>query len=241
MSHLLGTFVPLKVKIVNHRKFLGICPDILHQKVQGLNMPRTRQGEPPLAQPASEKFNLIELIPIFVLARDPNTLEESINAALIEEQNLKLPTESQSFQHKLQELNLRVERLQEASTVIARETSKGEFHRKGNVFKCFSCGLEGHQQAECRKRIADQRPWNLPPFRRSVRGEILVSRSSRIQSVNQRRVRFHDSALLDDYATPRSIQGRFPPVSQRNFREIGNAGGFRQNRGNENLNFRGQY
>ncbi|GFT66705.1 zinc finger and SCAN domain-containing protein 23 [Trichonephila clavipes] len=96
----------------------------------------------------------------FVLARDPNTLEESINAALIEEQNLKLneiacnersglsslPTESpviSSLTDKLQELNLRVERLQEASTVIARETSKGEFHRKINVFKCFYCGLEG--------------------------------------------------------------------------------------------------
>ncbi|GFX26643.1 hypothetical protein TNCV_4536531 [Trichonephila clavipes] len=28
-------------------------------------MPCTRQGEPPLAQPASEKFNLIELIPMY--------------------------------------------------------------------------------------------------------------------------------------------------------------------------------
>ncbi|GFX29076.1 uncharacterized protein TNCV_2072271 [Trichonephila clavipes] len=192
----------------------------------------------------------------FVLARDPNTVEESINAALIEEQNLKLneiasnersglsslPTESpviSALTDKLQELNLRVERLQEASTVIARETSKGEFHRKVNVFKCFYCGLEGHRQAECRKRIADQRPWN-PRFRRSIRGEIPVSRFSRIQPVNQRRVRFNDSALRDDYVTPRSIQGRFPPVSERNFREMGDAGGFRQNRGNENLNFCGE-
>ncbi|GFW30443.1 hypothetical protein TNCV_453811 [Trichonephila clavipes] len=71
----------------------------------------------------------------FVLARDPNTLEESINAALIEEQNLKLneiasnersglsslPAESPLIlpsTDKLQELILRVERLQEA---IARE------------------------------------------------------------------------------------------------------------------------
>ncbi|GFX85703.1 hypothetical protein TNCV_2471051 [Trichonephila clavipes] len=117
----------------------------------------------------------------FVLARDPNSLEESINAALIEEQNLKLneiasnersglsslPTEPpviSALTDKLQELNLRVERLQEASTVIARETSKGEFHRKVNVFKYFYCGLEGHRQTECRKRIADQRPWNSPVF-----------------------------------------------------------------------------
>ncbi|GFX01488.1 hypothetical protein TNCV_1864611 [Trichonephila clavipes] len=77
----------------------------------------------------------------FVLTRDPNTLEESINAALIEEQNLKLneiasnehsglsslPTESpviSALTDKLQELNLRIERLQEASTVIDRETPK---------------------------------------------------------------------------------------------------------------------
>ncbi|GFV84961.1 hypothetical protein TNCV_838351 [Trichonephila clavipes] len=113
-------------------------------------------------------------IPKLMLARNPNTLEESINAALIEEQNLKLneiasnkrsglsslPTESpfiSTLTDKLQELSLRIERLQETSTVIARETSKGEFHRKVNVFKCFYCSLEDHRQAECRKRISDQR------------------------------------------------------------------------------------
>ncbi|GFU61854.1 hypothetical protein TNCV_375121, partial [Trichonephila clavipes] len=130
---------------------------------------------------------------------------------------------------KLQELNLRVQRLQEASTVIALEKSKGEFHRKVNVFKCFYCGLKGHRQAECRKRIAEQRPWNSPRFRRSVRDETPVSRSLRIQPVNQRSVRFEDS-------TPRC----FPPASQRNFHDMGNAGGFRQNRRKENLNFGGE-
>ncbi|GFU84208.1 hypothetical protein TNCV_2488731 [Trichonephila clavipes] len=146
----------------------------------------------------------------FVLARDRNTLEESINVALIEEQNLKLneiasnersglsslPTESpviSALIDKLQELNLRVERLQEASIVIARETSKGEFPRKINVFKCFYCGLDCHRQAECRKRIAFKRSWNSPRFLRSVRSENSVSRSSRIEPVNQRRVNFDDS------------------------------------------------
>ncbi|GFU97713.1 hypothetical protein TNCV_4455981 [Trichonephila clavipes] len=38
---------------------------ILDLLVVNLNLPRTRQGEPPLAQPASEKFNLIELIPMY--------------------------------------------------------------------------------------------------------------------------------------------------------------------------------
>ncbi|GFU03959.1 uncharacterized protein TNCV_198451 [Trichonephila clavipes] len=81
----------------------------------------------------------------FVLARDPNTLDESINAALIEEQNLKLneiasnersgfsslPTESpviSALTDKLQELNLRVERLQEASTRdIGKQNAKREY------------------------------------------------------------------------------------------------------------------
>ncbi|GFX76442.1 hypothetical protein TNCV_2129931 [Trichonephila clavipes] len=155
----------------------------------------------------------------FVLVRYPNTLEESINAVLIEEQNLKLNEIASNERHglsslltespvisaltdKMQELNLRVERLQEA---------------------------KGHRQVECRKRIADQRPWNSPHFRRSVRDETPVSRSPHIQPVNHRRVRFEDSTSR-----------RFPSVSQRNFRDMGKAGGFRQNRRNEDLNFCGQ-
>ncbi|GFW95200.1 hypothetical protein TNCV_314041 [Trichonephila clavipes] len=123
----------------------------------------------------------------FVLARDPNTLEESINAALIEEPNLKLneiasnersglsaqAKESDvilTLTDKLQELNLRVERLVEANTIDARETTKGEFRRNMGVFKCFYCGIEGHQQIECRKRLADQRSLDFPRFRRTIRG-----------------------------------------------------------------------
>ncbi|GFW36066.1 retrovirus-related Pol polyprotein from transposon 17.6 [Trichonephila clavipes] len=75
----------------------------------------------------------------FVLARDPNDLEESLNAALIEEQNVKLnqiandertglpPLQTETsvisaLTNKLKEINLRVERLQEASSVTARKT-----------------------------------------------------------------------------------------------------------------------
>ncbi|GFX36694.1 retrovirus-related Pol polyprotein from transposon 412 [Trichonephila clavipes] len=75
----------------------------------------------------------------FVLARDPINLEESISAALIEEQNVKLnqiandertglsPSQTETsvisaLTNKLQEINLRVERLQEASSVTARKT-----------------------------------------------------------------------------------------------------------------------
>ncbi|GFX73493.1 retrovirus-related Pol polyprotein from transposon 17.6 [Trichonephila clavipes] len=77
----------------------------------------------------------------FVLARDHNNLEESINAALIEEKNVKLnqtandertglpPLHTETsvisaLTNKLDEINLRVERLQEASSVTARKTDR---------------------------------------------------------------------------------------------------------------------
>ncbi|GFS96195.1 hypothetical protein TNCV_1141651 [Trichonephila clavipes] len=116
----------------------------------------------------------------FVLARDPNNLEESINAALIEELNVKLNqianderTGLSSLQteisvisaltNKLEEINLRVERLQEASSVTANKTGGGLFRRRETVFKCFYCGFEGHRQAECRKRRMDERKANYQP------------------------------------------------------------------------------
>ncbi|GFT86595.1 hypothetical protein TNCV_1043331 [Trichonephila clavipes] len=85
----------------------------------------------------------------FVLARDPNNLEESINAALIEEQNVKLnqiandertglsPSQTETLvisalTNKLEEINLRVERLQEASSVTARKNRWGSFSQKGD-------------------------------------------------------------------------------------------------------------
>ncbi|GFV14999.1 hypothetical protein TNCV_3953051 [Trichonephila clavipes] len=75
----------------------------------------------------------------FVLARDPLNLDESIRAALIEEQNMKLnqiandersglspsQTENSVFsalKNRLEEINLRVGRLQEANSVTARKT-----------------------------------------------------------------------------------------------------------------------
>ncbi|GFW29477.1 retrovirus-related Pol polyprotein from transposon 17.6 [Trichonephila clavipes] len=89
----------------------------------------------------------------FVLARDPNNLEESINAALIEEQNVKLnqiandertglsPLQTETsvisaLTNKLEEINLRVERLQEASSVTARKTA--DLEKAGIISKSNS-------------------------------------------------------------------------------------------------------
>ncbi|GFW40548.1 hypothetical protein TNCV_4823861 [Trichonephila clavipes] len=116
----------------------------------------------------------------FVLARDPLNLDESINAALIEEQNVKLnqiandersglsPSQTETsvisaLTNKLQEINLRVERLQEASSVTVRKTGGVPFGRKGTVFKCFYCGFQGPRQVDCRKRRMDERRVNYQP------------------------------------------------------------------------------
>ncbi|GFX92454.1 retrovirus-related Pol polyprotein from transposon 17.6 [Trichonephila clavipes] len=116
----------------------------------------------------------------FVLSRVPLNLEESINAALIEEQNMKLnqiaseersglssaQTENpvlSALADRLQEINLRVGRLQEASAVTARKSGGNYFNRRENVFKCFYCGIQGHRQAECRKRQRDERAARYQP------------------------------------------------------------------------------
>ncbi|GFX72997.1 hypothetical protein TNCV_2814371 [Trichonephila clavipes] len=46
-------------------RFIPDYSKVQNSQPRGLNMRRTRQEVPPLAQPASEKFNLIELIPIY--------------------------------------------------------------------------------------------------------------------------------------------------------------------------------
>ncbi|GFS92143.1 hypothetical protein TNCV_1113001 [Trichonephila clavipes] len=116
----------------------------------------------------------------FVLARDPMNLEESISAALIEEQNMKLnqiandersglsPSQTETsvisaLTNKLEEINLRVGRLQEASSVTGRKTGGDFFNRRETVFKCFYCGIQGHRQAECRKKKWDERTANYQP------------------------------------------------------------------------------
>ncbi|GFT17952.1 hypothetical protein TNCV_4911081 [Trichonephila clavipes] len=64
---------------------------------------------------------------------------------------------------RLEEINLRVGRLQEASSVTARKSGGNSFNRRENVFKCFYCGIQGHRQAECRKKQRDERAARYQP------------------------------------------------------------------------------
>ncbi|GFV80752.1 hypothetical protein TNCV_4619131 [Trichonephila clavipes] len=150
----------------------------------------------------------------FVLARDPNNLEESINAALIEEQNVKLnkiandertglsPLQTEAsvisaLTNKLQEINLRVERLQETSSVTARKTGGDLFRRGETVFKCFYCGFQGHRQAECRKKRMDECKANYQTPRGNAASEFSVFRHPSTHSFDRRRVHFQESAFRD--------------------------------------------
>ncbi|GFW68148.1 hypothetical protein TNCV_1880301 [Trichonephila clavipes] len=120
----------------------------------------------------------------FVLARDPNNLEESINAALIEEQNVKLnqiandertflsllQTETSvisALTNKLEEINLRVELLQEANSVTARKTG-GVFFAEGRLFSnAIIVALR-----DIGKRSVEKRGWtNAKPITNPPPGE----------------------------------------------------------------------
>ncbi|GFW61773.1 hypothetical protein TNCV_1470961 [Trichonephila clavipes] len=124
----------------------------------------------------------------FVLSRDPLNLDESINAALIEEQNMKLnqiaseersglssaQTENpllSALADRLEEINLRVGRLQEASAVTARKSGGNYFSRRESVFKCFYCGIQGHRQWRNveRDRGTNALPVTSPPEKRRCR------------------------------------------------------------------------
>ncbi|GFU82009.1 hypothetical protein TNCV_516901 [Trichonephila clavipes] len=182
----------------------------------------------------------------FVLSRDPLNLDESISAALIEEQNMKLnqiandersglsPAQTENsvlsaLTDRLEEINLRVGRLQEASSVTARKTGGNSFNRRENVFKCFYCGIQGHRQVECRKKKRDIRTANYQPPRRSAASDFSVSRHP---DFDRRHVHFQESAFRDNYAAPRHpVRGTHTTSGNR---------GFQRYTRNDNLNFCGE-
>ncbi|GFT77583.1 hypothetical protein TNCV_4009281 [Trichonephila clavipes] len=123
----------------------------------------------------------------FVLARDPINFEESISVALIEEQNVKLnqiandertglsPSQTETsvisaLTNKLQEINLRVERLLEASSVTARKTGGiffAEWRPFSNVFIVAFKDI-GKRSVE-KRRGTNVEPITSPPQKRRER------------------------------------------------------------------------
>ncbi|GFW38909.1 retrovirus-related Pol polyprotein from transposon 412 [Trichonephila clavipes] len=120
----------------------------------------------------------------FVLSRDPLNLDESINVALIVEQNMKLnqiandersslsPAQTESsvlsaLTDRLEEINLRVGRLQEASSVTARKTG-GNFLTEGRMFSnVFIVAFKDiHKQSVERSRGTFVQPITSPPEKR---------------------------------------------------------------------------
>ncbi|GFS81466.1 hypothetical protein TNCV_896061 [Trichonephila clavipes] len=152
--------------------------------------------------------------------------DESINAALIEEQNMKLnqiaseersglssaQTENpvlSALADRLEEIHLRVGRLQEASSVTARKSGGNSFNR--------------------RKKHRDERAARYQPPRRNAASDYSVSRHPGFYG---RRVHFRESAFRDNYAAPRHpVRGSHTTSGNRGFQ--------RYNR-NDALNFRGE-
>ncbi|GFW25894.1 hypothetical protein TNCV_2425821 [Trichonephila clavipes] len=156
----------------------------------------------------------------FVLSRDPLNLDESISAALIEEQNMKLnhiandersglsPSQTENsvlsaLTDRLEEINLRVGRLQEASSVTARKRSV--------------------------KKKRNERTANYQPPRRSAASDFSVSRHP---GFDGRHVHSQESAFRDNYAALRHpARGTHTTSGNR---------GFQRYTRNDTLNFRGE-
>ncbi|GFV01382.1 hypothetical protein TNCV_2525481 [Trichonephila clavipes] len=127
----------------------------------------------------------------FVLSRDPLNLEESINAALIEEQNMKLnqiASEERSGLSSAQTenpvLSALADRLQEinlGSAVYKRQVQLQLVNQVGTILteeRTFSSAsivvFKGHRQAECRKRQRDERAARYQPPGEMPQASILL-------------------------------------------------------------------
>ncbi|GFV99701.1 hypothetical protein TNCV_5080621 [Trichonephila clavipes] len=120
----------------------------------------------------------------FAHSRDPLNLDESISAALIEEQNMKLnqiandersglsPSQTENsvlsaLTDRLEEINLRVGRLQEASSVTARKTG-GILLTEGRMFSNVFIGAfkDIDKRSVERRSEINAQPITSPPEKR---------------------------------------------------------------------------
>ncbi|GFU73236.1 hypothetical protein TNCV_493611 [Trichonephila clavipes] len=151
----------------------------------------------------------------FVLARDPFNLDESISVALIEEQNMKLnqiandersglfPSQTETsvisaLTNKLEEINLRVGRLQEASSVTARKTGGDLFNRRETVSNVFIVAFKDIGKRSVEKRSGTNVQPNTGPPRRSAASEFSVFRHPGTHSFDRRHVHLEESAFRDN-------------------------------------------
>ncbi|GFT84418.1 hypothetical protein TNCV_1636841 [Trichonephila clavipes] len=113
---------------------------------------------------------------------------------------------------------------------MARKRGGDFFNRRETVFKCFYCGIQGHRQAECRKKKRDERTANYQPPPEKRASDFSVFRHPGTHSFDRRHVNFQESAFRDNHAVPRHL-ARGSHTTSRNR-------GFQRNTRNENLNFR---
>ncbi|GFV01108.1 hypothetical protein TNCV_1010291 [Trichonephila clavipes] len=176
----------------------------------------------------------------FVLSRDPLNLDESISTALIEEQNMKLnqiandersglsPSQTENsvlsaLTDRLEEINLRVGRLQEASSVTDRKTG-GNFLTEGRMFSnVFIVAFKDIDKRSVERRSEINAQPITSPSDFSV---------SRHPGFDGRHVHFQESAFRDNYSAPRHpVRGTHTTSGNR---------GFRRYTRNDNLNFHGE-
>ncbi|GFT66062.1 hypothetical protein TNCV_4692811 [Trichonephila clavipes] len=133
---------------------------------------------------------------------------------------------SKRLTDRLEEINLRVGRLQEASSVTARKTG-GILFTEGRMFSnVFIVAFKDIDKRSVeRSRGTFVQPITSP--RRSAASDFSVSRHP---GFDGRHVHFQESAFRDNYAAPRHpVRGRHTTSENR---------GFRRYTRNDNLNFR---
>ncbi|GFU81643.1 hypothetical protein TNCV_4927741 [Trichonephila clavipes] len=130
---------------------------------------------------------------------------------------------------RLEEINLRVGRLQEASAVTARKSGGNYFNRRENVFKCaFIVEFKDIDRRNVEgDRGTNALPVVSPPWRKAASEYF-----SNHPGSEGRHVHFRESTLCDNYAAPRhSVRGSHTNSGNR---------GFQRYHRNETLNSRGE-
>ncbi|GFT43314.1 hypothetical protein TNCV_2521491 [Trichonephila clavipes] len=135
-----------------------------------------------------------------------------------------------SISDRLEEINLRVGRLQEASSVTARKSGEILLTEGKTFSNAFIVAFKDIDRRSVeRSRGTNALPVTSPPPRRNAASDYSVSRHP---GFDGRRVHFRESAFRDNYAAPKHPVGGSHTTS-------GDRGFQRYNR-NDALNFHGE-